>query len=404
MNTHKKYGNDTNNKLKVLQLGKQYYPHIGGIEVTMQQFAEGIQDSMVSHVLASQDKGPARHTIINGVPVYYAKSWGILASLPISWDLIRYLRKHHSEYDIIHLHMPFPLGDLACLLSGFKGKLVLYWHSDVVRQKKALLFYKPLMNWTLRRADAIAIATQGNIDGSPYVKPFEKKCVRIPFGLRAAWEEKSDRYWAEKETLPAVSHKENPSLHLLFIGRLVYYKGCDVLIAAMEAIKTEFPLELASISLHLVGTGAMESELKKRVARAALNHHIRFLGEVSDSVLEQEIRRCDVLVFPSVANSEAFGLVQLEAMAFGKPVINTSLPTGVPWVSLHKKTGLTIPPNNKKALQKAILWMLKNPGKRCQMGIVARKRIKDEFTQEQMLNRIMKLYQDICPRQDEENP
>ena len=88
-------------KLKVLQLGKQYYPHIGGIEITMQQIAEGIQGEVDSYVLASQGKGPAYNEVINGVPVYFAKSWGIIASLPISLDLIFYLRKHCSEYDVI---------------------------------------------------------------------------------------------------------------------------------------------------------------------------------------------------------------------------------------------------------------------------------------------------------------
>lgn len=379
-----------NRKLKVLQLGKQYYPHIGGIEITMQQIAEGIQEEVDSYVLASQDRGPAYRTVLNGVPVYFAKSWGIIASLPLSWDLVCYLRKHCSEYDVIHLHMPFPLGDLACLLSGFKGKLVLYWHSDIVRQKKALFFYKPLMNWTLRRADAIAIATQGNIDGSPYVKPFEKKCVRIPFGLRKEWEEKSDDYW--KRQVPC----HDQTLRLLFIGRLVYYKGCSILMDAMKLLKKELQEQINQVELVIVGTGVLEDEMKAQAAQNDLESVIHFLGKAPDEVLEKELERCDVLVFPSVANSEAFGLVQLEAMSYGKPVINTRLSTGVPWVSLHSETGLTIPPENAKALCKAILWMKKNPKKRQKMGCKARERVKKEFSQEQMLKRIVKLYKKLC--------
>ena len=452
-------------KLKVLQLGKQYYPHIGGIEATMQQIAEGIQGEADSYVLASQARGAARAKVINGVPVYFAKSLGIIASLPISWDLVRYLRKHASEYDVIHLHMPFPLGDLACFLSGYKGKLVLYWHSDIVRQKKAMVFYKPLMNWTLRRADAIAIATQGNIDGSPYVKPFENKCVRIPFGLRKAWEKKSDLYWErmtkekeagcleqengqvraenpkvkqnnrqawteEREVQPENRQKraeeqevqpeeweekdqtENPeqggpsgqiekkpqlpTLHLLFIGRLVYYKGCSILMDAMEKLKRELGEEIHQVELVIVGTGVLENEMKTQAARAGLDKIIRFLGRASDQELEKELERCDVLVFPSVANSEAFGLVQLEAMSYGKPVINTSLPTGVPWVSLNKETGLTVPPEDSEALCKAILWMKRNPRECARMGEQARQRVKTQFTQEKMLEQIMTLYRELC--------
>lgn len=373
-------------KIKVLQLGKQYHPHLGGIEKTMQQMAEGIQDKVDSYVLATQDKGEAYNAIINGVPVHYAKSWGIVASMPISFDLIMYLRKHSSEYDIIHLHMPFPLGDLACLLSGFKGKLILYWHSDVVRQKKMMIFYKPLMNWTLKRADAIAVATQGNINGSPYIKRFEKKCVLIPFGLRKEWEEKSDKYWISR-----LDHKGdiNEKLHLLFIGRLVYYKGCDILINAMTKLK-ELPIDLT-----IIGSGAMEEELKKRTIQLGLGEKVNFKGRVSDEEMEREITNCDVFVFPSVANSEAFGLVQLEVMAYGKPVINTSLDTGVPWVSLNGVNGLTVPPLNSQALADAIRWMWENPAVRREMGINARERVKSEFNHEKMIGQILELYNSL---------
>lgn len=384
-------------KLRVLQLGKQYYPHIGGIEITMQQIAEGLQGEVDSFVLAAQERGPARRDVIHHVPVYYAKSWGIIASMPISWDLIGYLRRHRDDYDIIQLHMPFPLGDLACLLSGFKGKLVLYWHSDIVRQKKAMLFYRPLLQWTLRRADVIAIATQGNIDGSPYVKPFEKKCVKVPFGLRKEWEEKSDRYWAEREQREELLFEKvnrKAALKLLFIGRLVYYKGCEVLMEAMEWLDKSHQLE--GVELCLVGAGVLEKELKERVQRAGLEGHITFAGQVSDEVLEEKIRGCDAFIFPSVANSEAFGLVQLETMAFGKPVINTSLPTGVPWVSIAGKTGLTVPPNDAKALGKAILWMKEHPTEREEMGKQARQRVKKAFNQKKFLKKMLWLYQKLC--------
>ncbi|EHI61323.1 glycosyltransferase [Hungatella hathewayi] len=383
-------------KLKVLQLGKQYYPHIGGIEITMQQIAEGIQGDVDSYVLASQGKGRAYSKNINGVPVYYAKSWGIVSSLPISWDLVRYLRKHACEYDIIHLHMPFPLGDLGCLLSGFKGKLVLYWHSDIVRQKNMMIFYKPLMNWALKRADAITIATQGNIDGSPYIKPFEEKCTLIPFGLRKDWEEKSDKYWNLINSGVDDQNGED-GLRLLFIGRLVYYKGAEVLIDAMEKLNCQLNEdEMNKVSCRIIGTGVLERELRDRVVNDGLENSIKFLGKVSDEVLEQEIEQCDVFVFPSVANSEAFGLVQLETMTYGKPVINTSLPTGVPWVSLDRKTGLTVPPEDPNALKDAIVWMKDHKRERIEMGIKARERVKTEYSQEKMFERILTLYHHLC--------
>ena len=137
-------------------------------------------------------------------------------------------------------------------------------------------------------------------------------------------------------------------------------------------------------------------EMKAQAAREGLGNVIRFLGKASDEEMEKELERCDVLVFPSVANSEAFGLVQLEAMSYGKPVINTSLPTGVPWVSLDKETGLTVPPEDAESLFRAILWMKDHPEERKEMGIRARRRVKEKFSQEQMLGQILELYKELC--------
>ena len=101
---------------------------------------------------------------------------------------------------------------------------------------------------------------------------------------------------------------------------------------------------------------------------------------------------CDVFVLPSVARSEAFGLVQIEAMAFGKPVINTDLPSGVPYVSLDKITGFTVPPGNVSALADAMQWMAEHEEGREKMGEQARKRMKEEYRMETMLARVAELY------------
>lgn len=372
-------------KLKVLQLGKLYYPAIGGIEKTMQQIAEGIQGEVDSFVLAAQPRGKAYEKSVNGVHVYYAKSWGTVASLPVSFDLVFYLCKHAGEYDVIHLHMPFPLGDLACLLSGFHGKLVVYWHSDIVRQKKMMILYRPLMNRLLKRADVICIATKGNIDGSNDIKPYADKCRLVPFAVGKGLEERSDAYW-EKRHLNE-SERGMP-LRLLFIGRLVYYKGCDVLLEAMRGFQGE------QVELVIIGGGVLEAQLKEQTHRYHLEKQVCFLGKVSDEELIKEIEKTDVFVFPSVANSEAFGLVQLEAMVYGKPVINTNLSTGVPWVSLNGVTGLTVPVGDAKRLADAIRWMQEHPDERKLMGENARRRVKTEYTEEIMIRRLLGIYKE----------
>lgn len=378
--------NELRRKQRVLQLNKLYYPAIGGIERIVQQVAEGLSEDVEMSVLTCAEGIHGSTEQIHGVTVYRMPSLFRVDSLPIPIGYVRTLRKLGKKQDIVHLHMPFPIGDLACLLSGFRGKLVLWWHSDVVRQKKMMHLYKPLMRWVLRRADVIVVATQGHIEGSAYLKPFREKCVIIPFGVDQKIEEAADRYVLQKDNAgESKSNLSEKRLRFLFVGRLVYYKGCDVLLRAFCKVK--------NAELVLVGSGALEEEYRQFVRQHQMEDRVQLLGEVSEDELYQQFADCDVFVLPSVMRSEAFGLVQIEAMAFGKPVINTKLPSGVPYVSLDGITGLTVRPGEADALADAMNWMVEHPVERLEMGIQARKRMKQEYRMETMLERVRKLYQ-----------
>ncbi len=101
----------------------------------------------------------------------------------------------------------------------------------------------------------------------------------------------------------------------------------------------------------------------------------------------------DVFALPSVARSEAFGIVQIEAMASGVPVVNTSLDSGVPFVSLHELTGLTVPPADSERLADATNLLLDNPDLRLRLGRAARLRAREEFALATMTSRTMALYE-----------
>ena len=176
-----------NNRPRLLITGKAYDPHIGGIETVMQQTAEYMRRYAKTKVLCCcDDFGMTKRAKIGGVPVTYAGSFGTLASCPVSFSYFGEFRRKVMLADTVELHLPFPLADLALLLSGYKGRVVVAWHSDVVRQKAMLTFYKPLMKWLLRRADAILVATKAHIDSSPYLQPFREKCVIVPYGINPA--------------------------------------------------------------------------------------------------------------------------------------------------------------------------------------------------------------------------
>lgn len=376
-------------RLRILQINKYYYPHIGGIERVVQQVAEGLANETDMTVLVSAEDKTYQEECFHEVRIIRLSRHIKLGSMPISFGLFRKLRTLSGQQDIIHLHMPYPLGDMACLLSGFQGKIVLWWHSDIVRQKKLMHLYKPVMLRMLKRADAIVVATEGHIEGSAYLAPFKEKCVIIPFGVEKAIEQAADAYMQTVTGIGSAKEKKQ-SVRFLFAGRLVYYKGCDVLLEAFAKV--------TGAELVIVGTGAMEEQLKQRTEELGLKGRVHFAGKISEQELHQQYADCDVFVLPSVARSEAFGLVQIEAMAFGKPVINTNLPSGVPYVSIHGETGLTVEPGNIEQLAEAMQWMTDHNEERLAMGEKARMRMKTEYRLESMTDRVLALYKELAAK------
>lgn len=369
-------------KIKVLQVNKLYAPHIGGVEKVVQDIAEGLKDKVDMKLLVCSNRGRAVVDRINGVEVNRAGSFGIYFSMPLSLSLFTKLRKLSSDRDIVHFHMPFPLGDAAYFLSGFKGKVIVWWHSDIVRQKFLMKFYKPLMDRFLKRADRIIVATEGHINGSSYLEPYRDKCVIIPFGIDISSFENRNK----KQDSASITQKSQAK-KILFIGRLIYYKGVDVLLRAFSMVH--------GAQLYIAGDGPLKEHLKAQAIEAGIAENVHFMCHQSDEDIKDLLNDCDLFVLPSVANSEAFGIVQIEAMACSKPVINTSLPTGVPYVSLHEQTGLTVPPGDADSLAAAMQRLIDNDDERLQMGLNAKERAMQYFTMDKMLDSIYKLYHDI---------
>ena len=373
--------------LRILQVNKFYPPHIGGIETVIQQVSQGLKDRAEVSVLVCQPKGRGVREVCDGVPVTRCSSWRTVASCPVSFSFFREFRRMAKEADVIECHLPFPLADLACLLSRTKKRVVIAWHSDVVKQKKLLALYKPILRAFLRRADAIIVATQGHIDGSAFLPPFRDKCVVIPYGIPTA-------EYLQSPAAPILTEKlrGKPLRKLLFVGRLVYYKGVDVLLRAFA--RTE------GCALFLAGEGVLEPQLRQEAQTLGVADRVFFLGRLTDAQLRAAFRDCDIFVLPSVANSEAFGIVQLEAMVYGKPVINTALPTGVPLVSIHGETGLTVPPGDETALADAIRTLAEDDALREAYGAAAQRRVLEHFELDNMIDGVYRVLAEGIPPQE----
>lgn len=365
-------------KLRILQVNKAYYPHVGGIESLIKQYSEelGHFDNVDVKVLVCRsERGKTQHETVNGVDVTRAGSMGTYFSCPLSFSFIRRFRKMAKNADVVEIHLPFPLADLALMLSGFKGRVVIAWHSDIVKQKKLLTLLKPIITKTLKRADCIIVATKGHIDGSDWLPEYREKCRVIPYGITP-----EEYLGVERKPVLTEICTDKNSVKVFFTGRLVYYKGVDVLLKAFEKVK--------NCELFIAGTGELEPNLKKFVTAHSMEQKVHFLGFLPDETLRQAFANCDIFVLPSVVKSEAFGIVQLEAMVYGKPVINTKLPSGVPHVSIHGETGLTVPPSDEKALAEAINKLASDKELRETLGKNAAERVQTYFNEKNVIKQI----------------
>lgn len=364
--------------MNILHIYKQYPPVIGGIENHLKVLAEAqaAQGHRVTVLVTGRSRTTA-DTMEGGVRVIRAARITEVASTPLSLALFGQLRS--LKPDITHLQFPYPPGEVAYQLLG-SGKLVISYQSDIVRQKLIGFLYRPLLERVLRRADRILISSSNYADSSKVLQHHREKCRVVPLGIQVETFLKEHPEEAE-----GVRNRYGTPL-LLFVGRLCYYKGIPYLLKAMEGLDAR---------LVIAGDGPKSDEWKGVARDLKLQDRVFFLGEVTERQKRALYQACDIFLLPSSERSEAYGLVQLEAMASGRPVISTDLATGTSFVNQHEETGLVVPPRRPGALREAISRLGEDPELRTRLGHQARKRAFEEFTVEKMVSRIDGIYREL---------
>ena len=370
--------------MKILHVYKDYFPPVrGGIEYHINTLANGLKKRGVDvRILVSNTTHKLQVTAHNDIVVAKAPQWGRFYSAPLTPSFHWYLRRFGKTADIIHFHHPNPTAEISYLLAGLNKKTVVTYHSDIIRQDKLGKLYSPFRKRFLTAADRIIATSPNYIQTSTILKRFKHKCTVIPLGINI------DRFLSKGsfgETEKIKRRYGNQPI-ILFVGRFRYYKGLHLLISAMKEVPAK---------LLLIGTGPEETKLKNIVARNRIEDKICFLGELPDDVVNQYYKACDIFVLPSHLRSEAFGIVQIEAMCCGKPVICTELGTGTSFANINQQTGVTVRPNDVSALSNAIMDLIENPKKRTALGDCGAKRVKQLFTSEIMIDDTLKLYNDL---------
>jgi rhamnosyl/mannosyltransferase len=351
---------------------------MGGIETHLQVLCGELLKYVDLRVIVAGNDKRSVDEVVDGVTVLRMATPITLFSTPLCPSMPGRIRA--SKADLVHIHLPNPAAVLAYLTSGHRGHLLVTYHSDTIRQKRLGAIFEPLLHLALRRSSAIIATSPNYLRTSPVLARHQDRCHVVPYGIPV------ERFERCGEESVARLRARYGSRLIISVGRLVYYKGFEYLIRAMVHVQGR---------LLIVGSGPLREKLESLAAQLNVSDKVVFTGEIQNDNLIPYYHAADLFALASVARSEAFGIVQIEAMAAGLPVVNTQLDSGVPFVSLHEQTGLTVPPEDPDALAAAINRLLDNQELRISLGQAARRRARQEFSLERMVSQTLRLYEQV---------
>lgn len=365
---------------KVLQVGKFFYPDKGGIESTTKFiFDHFVHDENVNDVLCfKRGKGSQK--------IYFGKSFVLkcgtafqVASTPISFKFFYWFRKLRNNYDIIHIHSPNPLAAVALFLFPPKGKVLLHWHSDILTHKFLYLFFRSFEDHLLKRADLILGTSPVYVQHSPFISKHDYKANYISSSTEES------NFEVDEERVKEIKNEYDGRKIVFGLGRFIYYKGFEYLIEAAKYLPDDFVVLIG-------GAGPMKEKYVSLIKQYDLYNKIFLLSDISQKDLGNYYKACDVFCLPSTEKTEAFGLVLVEAMVFGKPVLATNIPgSGTSWVNINNVTGINVEPKNGKALADGILRIMDEENYQA-FSINARNRFEEKFTNTKFIDKLKKYY------------
>jgi rhamnosyl/mannosyltransferase len=385
----------------MLHLGKYYPPAPGGIESHVQTLARGqanlghdVTVLCVNHadqggkdITHSRWKKTTSFTQMDGkIRVERVGRWFGLSRLEVCPGLIGRLRKATGQADVVHLHTPNPLMLAAWWLAGNRETpLVVTHHSDVIKQKVLQRLVDPIEARVYGAAKLILSDSPNYMDGSAILHKHRLKVDVLPLGIDL------DRLLNPGivEVHEANRLKQAYGYPLwLMVGRMTYYKGYHVAIKALAETRGK---------LVVVGNGPLETELRGQAQELGVADRIVWMSAVLKSQLVSLYHAATALWFPSVARSEGFGLVQVEAMASGCPVINTDIPgSGVSWVSQDMVSGLTVKVGDAEQMASAATKIGDDESLRQKLADGALERAKKYFDAKTMVCRSIDFYKMVC--------
>lgn len=374
--------------MKVLHIGKYYPPFMGGIEKVNYDIVEGLNedsDFQVDELCFAHSTSFVDTYVNDKYKLFRLPIIGIKFSTPISKKFFSTYKRIRNEYDVIHIHMPNPIVSLAPLIYPTRAKIVLHWHCDIVKKNQQFFkkFYNPFQNLLLKKAISIIGTSENYAFYSKDLKKFHNKLSIVPIGIDNSY------LIQDKERIREIKETYKGKKIVFSLGRLSYYKGFKFLIEAAKYLNEDTVVLIG-------GCGEQEQELKDLVSKLDLTEKVKFLGRVSDKDMGSYYGAADVFCLPSPIRTEAFGVVLLEAMSLGVPIVACKIPgSGVSWVNKDNVTGFNVPIEDPKSMAEAITKIITDDSLNQSFRKNAFDRYKSLFTSDKMIESIKYIYKNI---------
>jgi len=373
--------------IHVLTFGRYADDNFGGLERYVFELARGLEGEVhYTNIVARRGGAPDLQMVGETV---YTQPWVSLGGTPVCptmpWHALT--RHRRAPFDLVHLQFPAdPMAHLSMELLPKSVKRVVSWHSDIVRQKRLLAVYRPFLDRLVRSADAIIAATPAHVSASEQLSPVRDRDVFhvVPYGFDLS------RFRERPVLADELRRRYGGSFLVFALGRHVYYKGFEFLIRALAKVPEAV--------LVLGGHGPLTQDLARIAKEAGVAGRAHFVGRIPEPELPAYYHACDVFCLPSVEPAEAFGIVQIEAMASSKPVVCCQLHNGVTWVNQDGITGLVVPPADPDALAAAFSMLMREPGLCTRLGKQGRARAFGVFTLEAMTHGTLAVYRTVLSR------
>lgn len=367
--------------MRILQLGK-FYPIKGGVEKVMFDLTEGLVGSNIEcDMLCTNSEESKLINLKRNNHIYCCYAPIKYAATTFSSSLIVKLRQICKDYDIIHVHHPDPMAALALFFSGYQGKVVLHWHSDIIKQKNLIKVYKPLQDWLINRASRIIGTTPVYVKESPFLAKAQGKVDYLPIGI--------EQIIPDEKRVKEITDSYKDKKIIFSVGRLVEYKGYEYLIDSAKFLSEDYVIIIA-------GSGPLKEKLEKQIIAHSLQDKVKLIGYIDDKEKYAYYGACKLFCMSSIMKTEAFGIVQIEAMSCRKPVVATNIDaSGVSWVNAHGLSGLNVEIKNAQKLAEAFVSICDEDTKYNKYCNQAYARYKLMFQKEDMLRKCVSLYDEI---------